>query len=206
MKKHFQIIIAASLTLAPFSASGQTREPVAQAAPSQRPVPIIPLKIEIVVSRYQGDKKISSLPYTLAVNANDGTILPDGRFSAYSVARLRTGAKVPVATLASPKESPGQAPMGPVTYQAIGTNIDCTARSTDDGRFRVDISIEDTSMYPDGQTARGAQKLNDIPSFRTFQLSNTVILKEGQSTQFSAAADRISGELIKVDVTLTVMK
>ncbi len=191
MKKHFQIIIAASLTLAPFSASGQTREPVAQAAPFQRPGPITPLKIEIVVSRYQGDKKISSLPYTLAVNANDGTILPDGRFSAYSVARLRTGAKVPVATLASPKESPGQAPMGPGTYQAI---------------FRVDISIEDTSMYPDGQTARGAQKLNDIPSFRTFQLSNTVILKEGQSTQFSAAADRISGELIKVDVTLTVMK
>jgi hypothetical protein len=67
-------------------------------------------------------------------------------------------------------------------------NIDCTAQSTDDGRFRVDISIEDTSVYSDGQTAEGVAKMSDIPSFRTFQTSNTVILKDGQSSEFTAAA------------------
>src|SRR5207247_8187997 len=106
----------------------------------------------------------------------------------------------------APKESPVQGPMGPVTYQSIGTNIDCTARSTDDGRFRVDISIEDTSVYADGQTAQGTPKLHDIPSFRTFQSSNTVILKDGQSTQFTASADKISGEVTKIDVTQTGVK
>jgi hypothetical protein len=153
----------------------------------------------------QGEKKVSSLPYILTVNANDGVKGVFGTFEP-RVARLRTGASVPVPSMASPKESPVQGPMGPVAYKPIGINIDCTAQSTDDGRFRVDISIEDTSVYSDGQTAQGVTKMSDIPSFRTFQTSNTVILKDGQSSEFTAAADRITGEVTKVDVTVTVVK
>ena len=113
---------------------------------------------------------------------------------------------VPVPTIEAPKGSPVQGPMGPVTYHQIGTNIDCFAQSTDDGRFRVNVSIEDTSIYADGQTAQGAPKLSDIPSFRSFQSKNTVILKDGQSIQFTAAADKVTGEVTKVDVTVTVEK
>jgi hypothetical protein len=169
--------------------------------------PLTPLKVQIVISRYQGDKKVSSLPYILSVNANDGMIDPAGQYVPHGgPARLRTGAQVPVAGLAVPKDSPVQGPIGPVSYHQIGTNIDCTAHSTEDGRFRVSISIEDTSVYSEGQTAQGAQKLSNIPSFRTFQSSNTVILKDGQSTQFTAAADRVGGEVTRVDVTMTVEK
>jgi hypothetical protein len=168
--------------------------------------PLVPLKVQIVVSRYEGEKKVSSLPYTLAVNANDGFVMADGRFGPFNVARLRTGAQVPVPSIAPPKESPIQGAMGPVTYKNIGTNIDCWAQSLDDGRFRVDISIEDTSVYADGKTAEGVAKINDIPSFRTFQSSNAVILKDGQSSQFTVAADKISGDITKVDVTVTVVK
>jgi hypothetical protein len=169
-------------------------------------VPIVPLKVQIVVSRYEGEKKVSSLPYTLAVNANDGVVTVDGRFTPFNYARLRTGAKVPIPSMAPPKESPVQGPMGPVTYQSIGTNIDCTAQSLDNGRYRVDISIEDTSVYADGKTAQGVAKIADIPSFRTFQSSNAVILRDGQSTEFTVAADKISGDVTKVDVTITVVK
>jgi hypothetical protein len=165
-----------------------------------KPESIVPLKVEIVVSRYQGDKKVSSLPYTLTVNANDrymNELVP---------ARLRTGASVPVPSVTPGKESPIQGAMGPVVYKQVGINIDCTARSTDDGRFRVAISIEDTSVYSEGQTAQGVPKLADIPSFRTFQSSNMVILKDGESSQFTAATDRITGEVTKVDVTMRLVK
>ena len=95
---------------------------------------------------------------------------------------------------------------GQVTYQNIGTNIDCWASSTDDGRFELNISIEDTSMYLDGQRTDDASKLSGPPIFRSFQASNELILRDGQSTEFTAATDRISGEIIKVEVTLRVMK
>jgi hypothetical protein len=167
---------------------------------------LVPLKVQIVVSRYEGEKKTSSLPYTLTVNANDGHLEPDGSYRPFHVAQLRTGAKVPIPSIAPPQGSPIPGGMGPVTYQAIGTNIDCTAQSLDDGRFAVSISIEDTSVYADGKTAPGVSKIADIPSFRTFQSSNTVILKDGQSSQFTLAADKISGEVTKVDVTVLVVK
>jgi hypothetical protein len=167
---------------------------------------LVPLKVQIVLSRFQGEKKVSSLPYTLVVNANDGELTPGGRFAPFTVARQRTGAEVPVTTLAAPKESPVQGPMGPVSYHAIGTNIDCFAYSLDGDRFKLDIAIEDTSVYAEGQAAQGVAKLIDIPSFRTFQSKNTVILKDGQSSQFTAATDKISGEMTRVDVSVTVVK
>jgi hypothetical protein len=179
---------------------------LAQDQSAGKPVPLVPLKVQIVISRYEGEKKVSSLPYTLAVNANDGVVDRNGHFTPFSHAQLRTGGSVPIPSIAPPKESPIQGAMGPVTYKNIGTNIDCSAHTLDDGRFRVDISIEDTSIYADGKTAPGVTKIADIPSFRTFQSSNAVILKDGQSSQFTVAADKISGDITKVDVTVTVVK
>jgi hypothetical protein len=191
-------------------AQDQATPPGAAAPTFKKLGPITPLKVQIVVARYQGDKKVSSVPYTLAINANDGFIVPTGEFLPNGgPARLRTGASIPIRSLAVPKEVSdltGVGPVGPVSYKDIGTKIDCVAHSTDDGRYRVRISIEDTSVHSDGQTAAGAPKLDDIPSIRTFQSSNTVILKDGESTQFSSWADKISGDITKVDVTLTVTK
>ena len=165
------------------------------------PGPLTPLKVQIVISRYQGEKKVSTLPYIVSVNANDGTTDPMGQYMPHGgPARLRVGAEVPVMNIAFP---PGTTkPTGPVQYRHVGTSIDCTAHSIDDGRFRLTISIEDTSVYSEGQTAEGLSKLENIPSFRSFQSSNTVILKVGQTTQFTAATDRISGEVTRIDVTL----
>jgi hypothetical protein len=183
-----------------------SNDALAQEQAAGKPVPLIPLKVQIVISRYDGEKKVSSLPYTLAVNANDGVVDRNGHFAPYSNAQLRTGGSVPIPSIAPPKDSPIQGAMGPVTYKSIGTNIDCSANKLDDGRFRVHISIEDTSIYADGKTAPGVAKINDIPSFRTFQSSNAVILKDGQSMEFTVAADKISGDVTKVDVTIAVVK
>lgn len=63
-------------------------------------------------------------------------------------------------------------------------------------------------MYSQGQPSPQGEPptLKDIPTFRTFTSSQTLILKDGQTTQFTTATDRVSGEVTKVDVTLTVVK
>ena len=168
--------------------------PAAQPQPAQKQLPVVPLKVTIVISRYQGDKKTSSLPFTVSVNTNDR-----------SRASLRLGAKIPVptSTFAS-----GSAPnVVSYNYQDVGTNIDCTATTLDDGRYRLDLTVDDSSVYgdePGGQS--DTKKFGDHPAFRSFKSTNTLILKDGQSTQYTTATDKVSGEVTKVDITVMTVK
>ena len=117
------------------------QEPPEPVPDSRRWKPLVALKLQVVVSRYQGEKKISSLPYTLSVN-NDHTL-----------SRLRMGSKVAVLTVPRPPEADDKNNFRIqfVHYQDVGTNIDCYALSTDDGRFRIEITIQDTSVYSDAE-------------------------------------------------------
>ena len=160
---------------------------------------LVPLSVDVLVTRYQGDKKISSMPYMLAVNAN--------KLGQAGPALLRMGAKVPVPTIAAPPGNPAgpAGPMpGPVNYQDIGTNIDCTAKVVDQG-FEVRISVSDTSVYANIQD-NATPTVGNMPVFRSYQSTNTLVLKDGQSREFTAATDRVSGEVIRIGVTLRVVK
>ena len=117
---------------------------------------------------------MSSLPYTLSVNAQDRRDrIPD-------VARLRMGARVPVQSGPSPEK--GQFSFN---YQNVGTDIDCYATIAEVGRYKLNISIDDNLYTGDdaSQPARGSTN----PVFRQFRISNSSILKDGQTTQFSSA-------------------
>jgi len=156
---------------------------------------LIPLSLDVVVSRYQGEKKISSLPYVLAVNTNDNS--PGG------VCQLRMGAQVPVpTTIISNKDA---VPTQSFTYRDIGTNIDCSARTLDDGVFQLRLNVEDTSVYTNAQ-AGATPTVEQMPVFRTFRSTNTLVLRDGQSREFTAAADRVNGEVIRIAVTLRVVR
>lgn len=160
---------------------------------------LVPLSVEVTVTRYQSEKKISSMPYMLAVNAN--------KLGQAGPALLRMGAKVPVSTIVAPPGNPAgpTGPMpGPVNYQDIGTNIDCTAKVVDDG-FELRISVSDTSVYTNIQD-KATPTVGDMPVFRSFQSTNTLVLRDGQSREFTAAADRVNGEVIRIGVTLRVVK
>ena len=158
----------------------------------------VPLRVQIVLSTYQGEKKISSVPYTLSVNAGREPGMPT---------QLRMGVKVPVPAMTPPtvdgKRVDGMLMTGPVIYQDIGTNIDCIASVPfDDGQFQLYISIEDQSFANQASTSRPGEP----PVIRSFRLSNQVLLRDGQSTQFTSATDRISGEVIRAEVTVNVVK
>jgi type II/III secretion system protein len=175
----------------------QEKEKAAAPAPkaAATPVNVTPLKVQVVIARYQGEKKISSMPYTLTMNANNR-------------ANLRMGTKIPVMMVsqAMPQQTQDgkQIPqVGPIQYQDVGTNIDCSSTQLDDGRFMLMISVDDSSVYPDEQLPGGSK---GNPSFRSFRSSNTMILRNGETGQFTTATDKVTSETVKVDVTLTVVK
>jgi hypothetical protein len=166
---------------------------------------LVPLSVDVTVTRYQGEKKISSMPYMLAVNAN--------KLGQAGPALLRMGAKVPVPTVPTvptvappPGSAAGAAGSPPpsVNYQDIGTNIDCTAKVVDAG-FELRVSVSDTSVYTNIQD-NATPTVGNMPVFRSYQSTNTLVLRDGQSREFTAATDRVSGEIIRIAVTLKVVK
>ena len=135
------------------------------------------------------------MPYNLSITSYAQS---DGH------ANLRMGAQVPVMMIATtnvPKDAPV---CGPIQYKDISTNIDCYTWTLDDGRFKVDITLDDSSIYPDDQPNSTASK--GSPTFRAFRATDSLILKDGGTAQFTTATDKVNGETVKVEVTLTVVK
>jgi hypothetical protein len=151
---------------------------------------IIPVKLQFVISKYQGEKKISSVPYVLSVNIGGPR------------AGLRMGAQVPYATtqVSDGVKTPSY------SYRDVGVGIDVSNQMLlDSGLYKIDVVIEDTSISSSNQV-QGAPSISAVPVFRTFRANNSVMLREGQVTQLTTAADPISGDVMRVDVTLTVVK
>jgi type II secretory pathway component GspD/PulD (secretin) len=153
------------------------------------------LMVDVTLSRYQGEKRLSSLPYTLAVT-------PDGnRFN------LRVGGQIPVTTTTFTPSEKGEGKAGSsYSYRDIGTLIDVTAAQTDDGRYRVLVAVEDSSVYPSADAGKVGAGPAGVPAFRSFRSTNAVILRDGQSIEYVAATDRITGETARISVKLSVIK
>ena len=162
--------------------------PPQKGAGTVAPKPVTPLKVTVVISRWQGDKKTASLPFTLSANAND---------SQRGTSTLRMSEEVPVPQGAM---SAPNLPVASYTYRQIGTNIDVRAETLDEGRFAVLVTIDDSQVFTD------AAKPSGLPSFQSFRSTVNAILKDGQTTQYTTATDKISGEVVKVDVTLNVIR
>jgi hypothetical protein len=175
-------------------ASGLATPPVsAQTPPPAAIHTAVPIKVQVVLSRYQGEKKISSMPYTLAFNVLDDRL---------NVSNIRMGSKIPIKMMSNMTVGGEKMPTpGPIQYQDVGTNIDCRTIAIGDGRYAVEVTVDDTSVY-----GEDSGKQADQPSFRSFRATNSMILKDGQSGQYTSAVDKVTGEVTKIDVTLTVVK
>lgn len=164
----------------------------------------IPLEMQVVISRYQGEKRISSLPYVLSLKS-----APDSRRRGDWGAMLRLGSRVPVRTqMFTPPPADGKptSPISSVNYENVGTNIDVGATAMEDGRFEVTITINESSVVTDPQDLKTTPGGDSYPVFRSYLSTNTLFVKDGQTTQFTAASDRVTGEVVRVEVKLTVLK
>lgn len=190
--KRYLVVVAAGLAVA-LGTPGRAQE---QRPPTASAIAASTMRVQLVLARYQGEKKISSLPYTLTIHPD--TSRPNARASA----NLRLGTQVPITTMAR-QSGDANAPLVPtVQYKDVGTNIDCAITVLDEGRYKLDLTVEDSSI--DNVPSSGASVAH--PAFKSFRTSDSIVLKDGQSAQYSTATDKVNGDVWKVDVTLTVVK
>jgi hypothetical protein len=154
---------------------------------------LVPLKVQVVLTRHQGEKRVASLPYTMSVTAGG---IP---------ARLRMGVQVPVSTkMVDTPNAPSS-----WQYRDVGVNIDCSAEAIEGGRFSVSLTLEQTAVYVAGDKPEASWQSLPVgtqPMFRTFNARFNPILRDGQSQQFTLATDPVSGEVIKVEVALAAVR
>jgi hypothetical protein len=138
-------------------------------------------KVDFLLTRFQGEKKLASLPYTMLIATG-------GRS-----ATLRSGSQVPIP---SGKD-------GGISYQSVGVNISIqNISAVGDGRFNLFLSFDDSSVAE--QNSQGTGSL--APVIRSNAFSSNVLVREGQPLQFSVSTDKVSGETLKAELTLTVLK
>jgi hypothetical protein len=155
----------------------------------------VPLKVTVVFNEYDGDKKLNSLPYTLFLKMDERK---------QYLGSLRMGVRVPVSV--DGKEI--------LQYLDVGSNIDCTGQLAEEGRYVVDLTVERSSIHttPTAKTelqtehGPGEQPHGDQPPVRTFRSSFALMMRDGQTTQSTMATDPLNGHVMRVDVTLNVLK
>ena len=159
--------------------------PPAPPAPSSRAA-TIPLRLDIVLSRFQGEKKISSVPYTL-FTAYGGT--------GTSSCSLQSGSNVPIPTGPAADGSEKR-----YTYQRIGVTISCQIFEVVDGRYRFSISVDESSLADTPASPFGA------PVIRSNEMRAAIVLRDGQPQLFSVSTDKVTGETLRGEVTLAILK
>jgi hypothetical protein len=157
------------------------------AAPSPQRTP---LKITIILHEYSGKDEVGSLPYEVAVTA---------RAKDNTRSSGRVGTRIPVLT-----------EKGSFTYMDIGTNYDCVVTQQDDGRFRIETTLDRSSVSTSDSRdtkARGVPAESpENPRVNSLRLSFDVLLRDGETIDASSATDPLTGHVWKVEVRLKVLK
>ena len=201
MARRSLAVLAAVAALALLPTPGQAQEapkpdpskaPEAPRAERRDRVPTATLRVQVVISRFQGEKKVASLPYVFTVATESRPV------------RMRMGVDTPVPMASQGPPDPGSGKSA-VSYQyrPVGTNLDCTARDLGDGRFQLMLSVENSSAFSGADAVASG---GDMPLFRRFETTLDPVLRDGQSVQTVAATDPVTGEVVKIDVTMNVVK
>jgi len=153
----------------------------------------IPVKVQIVFTEHDGDKKITSMPYSFISAAGD-------RIASFEGTSIRDGVRVPIEVEGKDQKT---------TYLDVGSNIDCRVVAEEDGRFRLNMIFERSAIYPG--SAAGEEKLevsrpNGQPLIRTFRMNVNILLKDGQTSEGVLATDPLTGHILRVSVTINVLK
>jgi len=196
MLKHLMVVtVIVLLAMQANAQDAKSAEPSRAARSSDARVAdsknIVPLKVTVVFTEYDGEKKLSSLPYALFLKADDNS---------HFVGRVRMGVRVPIWT--GGKEST-------IQYQDVGSNLDCYAQAAEDGKYLLDLSLERSSIYPNSSEYPAASKPDEQPRqplVRQFRANLALMLRDGQTTQNTVATDPLNGHTVKVEVTLNVVK
>jgi hypothetical protein len=182
MNRYLRLCLAVTLFVSLFGGIAMAQAPPAASAQPQGAT----IKLQIVLSRYDGDKKLSSFPYTLSlVSGVNGS--------------LRAGSEVPVPTTSVTTEKGATTAY---TLQQVGSQIDASVNPTTDGKYKLALTVTERSVVP--PTPGSALTMPNVPTFRNMVSASQAILGNGETIQFTASSDRATSETFKIDVTLSV--
>jgi hypothetical protein len=161
------------------------------------------VRVMAVFSEYEGEKKISNLPYTLLVDA------PEGRRG--DTSSIRMGLRVPIVTGSFKSGSDSSVVNQQYQYIDLGTNLDGWASKEENGRFDLHLKLERSSAYASGSGQKGNavtgnEVLNSQPVIQQFKTEVELIIRDGQTIQSTVATDPVSGRVTKVEVTVNLVK
>jgi len=148
------------------------------------------VRIDLLLTEYDGQKKISSLPYTVYAESSTER----GRAQA---GRLRMGVHVPVDA------------GGSVSYMDVGTNIDCSPLTLGDGSYDLSTSVNRSSIYAPSQGENETEQIHvggGRMVIRNFNTEFHLKLHDGETTDGTSATDPLNGHILKISVTLHVIK
>jgi hypothetical protein len=157
-----------------------------------------PIKVQIVFTEFEGDKKVKSLPYVMYMNAPDSSELRAGWV------KFRIGSRLPVYV--------GKNEM---QYMDVGTNVDARSAYTGEGHVLLQMTLE--RSWVEGEVSVPMTKSDNSPSdpsggrfqepiVRGFKSELDLKLREGQPVESNMATDPISGKVLKVEISFTVVK
>jgi len=181
MKKNVVVFFALLVVLSVAAAAQDSSKSTAGQKPDDHTPAVTPLRVQVVFTEYDGEKKVSNLPYSFSVNADERRARPGSQ--------LRSGARIPITT---GKDQ--------FTYIDIGTNIDCSATLQEDGRYKLQMALERSSISPEAASG------NTNPVVRTFRIDMNPVLEDGQSLESIVSTDPLNGHVYHVNVTLSVAK
>jgi len=161
--------------------SAQTPAP-ASAAQS----PMATLKLTVVISRFSGEKKIGNLPFVLLLTPTD------------SGTTVQMSSSVPV------PETVAKDGVQSYAYRTVGTNITASSKEGSSGQYLVNLAISDSQML--GDAAAPSEAAKGLMRTQQFSSSVRLPLKDGQVITYNAATDKLTGDLVRVEVTLNVLK
>src|SRR5208282_2417583 len=160
--------------------------------------PSTPIKLQIVFTEFEGDKKTKSLPYVMYMNAPDSTEIRAGW------TKFRIGSRLPIYV--------GKNEM---QYMDVGTNVDARAAYTGDSHILLQLILE--RSWVEGEVSVPIMKSDSSPSdlpsghfqepiIRGFKSELDMKLREGQPTESTVATDPVSGKVVKVEISFVIVK
>jgi hypothetical protein len=189
-------IVIAMVVLCSGLAAQETKNNDDKPKPEAREEKPTPVKVQVVFTEWEGDKKVKSLPYTLLITVDHG---PEW-------AKLRIGTRVPI--YAGGRD-------GGMQYVDVGTNIDCRAHRMAAANFDVQLSFE--RSWLDGEVLLPFEKSGPAtegpalsqfnePVIRQFKAELNLVMRDGQTVESTVATDPLSGKVAKIEVTFVVVK
>lgn len=150
------------------------------------------LRLDIMLSEYDGSKEVNSLPYTLFLESAPNN---------HRNRAIRMGLKIPIVAGTSGTSQQ-------ISYQDIGTDIDARATTIAEGLYDLDMNVDRSSVYSanQGTDQTGRIPQGGSPVVRSFRSSFDLALRDGQTEQGPSATDPFNGHVLKISVTVHVLK